>query len=169
MTAKPYLYQLGDIATPYGPLRLTVSGLAELADCWDASTPSALADRVRDLRPDDVRRLLTTLLRPSGRPEQAASLSDVDVLALLPAVTACLVQALASGEGTSTHAEQGPKDQSPRWPFANWHRLAVRQLQIPPNEFWAMPLRDWLTLITSAPPAIGLTDLHALMKDFPDE
>ena len=34
------------------------------------------------------------------------------------------------------------------WPFDAWHTLAVRQFGLSPAAFWAMPLRDWLHLIT---------------------
>jgi hypothetical protein len=55
------------------------------------------------------------------------------------------------------------------WPFATWHRTAVRQLQLSPTEFWAMPLSDWLALIAPDQPALDRTTLDDLMKDYPDE
>lgn len=55
------------------------------------------------------------------------------------------------------------------WPFTVWHRLAVRQLQLHPSEFWAMPLADWLALLDPDVPALGRADLTQMMKDYPDD
>jgi len=55
------------------------------------------------------------------------------------------------------------------WPFAAWHRLAVRHLALNPSEFWAMPLRDWLALIAPDAPALDGRSLDQLMKDYPDD
>ncbi|GLQ19659.1 phage tail assembly chaperone [Algimonas porphyrae] len=54
------------------------------------------------------------------------------------------------------------------WPFDEWHRLAVRHLQLSPSEFWAMPLADWLSLIAIDRSALDRSDLNKLMKDHPD-
>lgn len=55
------------------------------------------------------------------------------------------------------------------WPFAAWHRTAVRHLSLAPSEFWAMPLADWLALIAPDAPALNGGRLAQLMKDFPDD
>lgn len=55
------------------------------------------------------------------------------------------------------------------WPFQAWHRLAVRHLHLDPSEFWAVPLRDWLVLISPDTPALDRTALTQLMKDYPDD
>ena len=55
------------------------------------------------------------------------------------------------------------------WPFDQWLQIAVRRFGLSPNEFWEMPLREWLSLMQA-------THLHGfdravmadLMKDFPD-
>lgn len=54
------------------------------------------------------------------------------------------------------------------WPFAAWHRLAVRHVGLSPSEFWAMPLADWLALIAPDAPALDHPALDQLMKDYPD-
>lgn len=54
------------------------------------------------------------------------------------------------------------------WPFAAWHRLAVRHVGLSPSEFWAMPLADWLALIAPDAPALDHPTLDQLMKDYPD-
>lgn len=55
------------------------------------------------------------------------------------------------------------------WPFAAWHRLAVRHLTLNPSEFWAMPLADWLALIAPDTFALDPAALRQLMKDYPDD
>jgi len=55
------------------------------------------------------------------------------------------------------------------WPFQAWHRLAVRHLHLNPSEFWAMPLADWLALISPDTPALDRTALTQMMKDYPDD
>ncbi|MEM7728930.1 MAG: phage tail assembly chaperone [Pseudomonadota bacterium] len=59
------------------------------------------------------------------------------------------------------------------WPFADWHRFAVRRLQLQPSEFWAMPLADWLALVEAETgprsPAMDGAALKTLMEDYPDE
>jgi hypothetical protein len=55
------------------------------------------------------------------------------------------------------------------WPFTAWHGLAVRRLSLNPSEFWAMPLADWLALITPDAPALDAAALDQLMKDYPDD
>jgi hypothetical protein len=54
-------------------------------------------------------------------------------------------------------------------PFADWHKVAVRHLSLSPSEFWAMPMADWLALITPDAPALNGSALTQLMKDFPDD
>lgn len=55
------------------------------------------------------------------------------------------------------------------WPFAAWHRLAVRHFALNPSEFWAMPLHDWLALIAPDALAMDARSLDQLMKDYPDD
>lgn len=55
------------------------------------------------------------------------------------------------------------------WPFAAWHRLAVRQLGLQPSEFWALPLADWLSLIAPDRAPMSGARLLALMEDHPDD
>jgi len=33
------------------------------------------------------------------------------------------------------------------WPFDQWQQIAIRRFNLTPSEFWAMPLRDWLSLM----------------------
>ena len=54
------------------------------------------------------------------------------------------------------------------WPFPDWHRLAVRQLHLPPGEFWAMPLADWLALLCPDTAPLDADALRKLMEDYPD-
>ena len=55
------------------------------------------------------------------------------------------------------------------WPFAAWHRLAVRAFHLQPSEFWAMPLADWLALIRPDAAPMDHAQLNQLMKDYPDD
>ncbi len=54
------------------------------------------------------------------------------------------------------------------WPFTDWHRLAVRQLHLPPGEFWTMPLADWLALLRPDTAPLDTDALRKLMEDYPD-
>jgi len=56
------------------------------------------------------------------------------------------------------------------WPFQTWHTIAVRRFGLSPDQFWDMPLRDWLALIGEASRAgVSRDDLQNLMKLYPDE
>lgn len=55
------------------------------------------------------------------------------------------------------------------WPFDDWLRIAVKVLRISPGEFWAMSLRDWITLTRDSQAKITRSDLTVLMRDFPDD
>ena len=55
------------------------------------------------------------------------------------------------------------------WPFRDWHRFAVRHLNLSPGEFWAMPLADWLALIEPDTTPLDGAALRALMEDHPDD
>lgn len=87
-------YRPGDEPTPLGPLRLTVSALAEIADRLGASGPGQLAKLIRDLGPDRARHLLVALLRPSGTEQRVTRLSDREVADLMPSVARCISRAL---------------------------------------------------------------------------
>ncbi|GGX56137.1 hypothetical protein GCM10011309_01080 [Litorimonas cladophorae] len=55
------------------------------------------------------------------------------------------------------------------WPFDVWLRIAVKRFGLSPSEFWSLPLRDWLVLMSDAKPAtLDRTRLEDLMKVFPD-
>lgn len=54
------------------------------------------------------------------------------------------------------------------FPFDPWLRLSVTVFKIPPADFWAMSVRDWLTLTAAEPRDISPGDLRALMMQFPD-
>ena len=88
-------YRPGDVMTELGLLRLTVGGLAELAERFEADTPSELSDQIRGLSPDGARHLLSVLLRPSGSEAQVARLSDSDIAKLMPAAARTIAQALS--------------------------------------------------------------------------
>lgn len=87
-------YRLGDVPTTYGPMRLTVGGLAEMATRCDALDLQSLADKVRVMTPVTARHLATVLLRPCGGAERVKGLSDVQVAALMPAAARCITDAL---------------------------------------------------------------------------
>ncbi len=55
------------------------------------------------------------------------------------------------------------------FPFDEWLRLSVTVLRISPEAFWAMSMRDWLTLTAAQSPDITPDDLRALMTRFPDK
>ena len=55
------------------------------------------------------------------------------------------------------------------WPFAAWHRTAITQLGLSPDQFWAMPLADWLALIRSDRAPMSGAQLLDLLKDHPDD
>jgi len=59
------------------------------------------------------------------------------------------------------------------WPFAEWLDVAVRIFGLSPQEFWAVSLSDWLTLLeqrtrgaTQRP--ITRDDFSKMMMNFPD-
>ena len=60
------------------------------------------------------------------------------------------------------------------WPFDVWLDVAVRIYGLSPQDFWAMSLRDWLSLLSqtdarkSARP-LNRNSLSGLMTDFPDK
>lgn len=170
-------YRLGDVLTDLGALRLTLAGLAELADQHDAPCARRLAQRIRVLNPDMARHLLTVLLRPSGDAARVARLTPRQVLAYLPSVTTAIVRAFSAETGASDdaalpnpHREMQKDERSGHdWPFHVWLRLAVRQFHMSPSEFWALPVADWLALIAPDRPALGRGALHELMKDYPDD
>lgn len=87
-------YRLGDVPTPFGPMRLTVSGLAEVVTRCDAPNLQSLADQIRMMTPVTARHLATALLRPCGGAGQIDSLSDADVASLMPAAACCITDAL---------------------------------------------------------------------------
>lgn len=56
------------------------------------------------------------------------------------------------------------------WPFENWQHIAIRRFGLQPSEFWAMPLRDWLTLLEGVKPrGCDRRNLEALTKIYPDD
>ncbi|WP_427449920.1 phage tail assembly chaperone [Litorimonas sp. WD9-15] len=56
------------------------------------------------------------------------------------------------------------------WPFESWQQIAIRRFGLIPSEFWAMPVRDWLTLLDGAKPSgFDREALDALLTLFPDE
>ena len=55
------------------------------------------------------------------------------------------------------------------FPLDTWLRLSVTVFHIPPREFWAMSVCDWLTLIAGEDPDISVADLRNLMTQFPDK
>lgn len=56
-----------------------------------------------------------------------------------------------------------------QWPLMAWFRLAVLQLHIQPENFWDMPLRDWLWLCRkTSKPSFLEQELEVLMAQFPD-
>ena len=60
-----------------------------------------------------------------------------------------------------------------KWPFDHWHQIAIRRFNLSPSEFWAMPLRDWLGLMSGLKGAgfdrAALTELLKLYPDAGDE
>lgn len=55
------------------------------------------------------------------------------------------------------------------WPFDQWLAVAVQNFYLDPSEFWAMPLADWLSLITPQSSALSREHLTYLMKEYPDD
>jgi uncharacterized phage protein (TIGR02216 family) len=55
------------------------------------------------------------------------------------------------------------------WPFREWHRIAVRSLNLQPSEFWAMPLADWLALLAPETAPMDRAQLDDLIKEYPDD
>jgi len=55
------------------------------------------------------------------------------------------------------------------WPFDRWIQIAIRRFGLSPTEFWAMPLRDWLTLLQSIQSShFDRADLDKLISTYPD-
>lgn len=56
------------------------------------------------------------------------------------------------------------------WPFKPWFRLAVTQLNIAPDVFWNMAVRDWLWVCAAdSKHALSLENFHSLFEDYPDD
>lgn len=56
------------------------------------------------------------------------------------------------------------------WPFESWQQIAIRRFNLQPSEFWAMPLRDWLTLIEAIKPCgFDRQTLDDLLEIYPDK
>jgi len=56
------------------------------------------------------------------------------------------------------------------WPFEAWLTLALRGFGLAPDAFWAMSLRDWLSVTrTDGAQAMRREELSALCLKFPDE
>lgn len=89
-------FRPGDVATPLGPLRLTVGALAEIADATGAASPAELADRVRTMGPDTARTILAALLRPCAHADRVDALDAAAIAALMPAAVRCIAGALRS-------------------------------------------------------------------------
>lgn len=68
----------------------------------------------------------------------------------------------------NTNAENPPlKD---NWPFDAWLNLAVTRFGLPPREFWAMSVKDWLTLTAPTnPQGLSRDGFAALSARYPDE
>lgn len=56
-----------------------------------------------------------------------------------------------------------------RFPLDTWLRLAVTVFRLSPQEFWAMSVCDWLTLIAGEDPDVSPVALRKLMTQFPDK
>ena len=57
-----------------------------------------------------------------------------------------------------------------KWPFDIWLKTAVRGFGLSPTEFWQMPVRDWLVLISGANDrGIARDKFDDLMNIYPDE
>jgi len=62
------------------------------------------------------------------------------------------------------------KMRSEDWPFEAWLTLALRGFGLAPDAFWAMSLRDWLSVTrTDGAQAMRREELSALCLKFPDE
>ena len=60
------------------------------------------------------------------------------------------------------------------WPFQMWLELAVRVYGLSPQEFWAMSLTDWLSLLSqnskrASMQPLNTASLSDLINQFPDE
>jgi hypothetical protein len=56
------------------------------------------------------------------------------------------------------------------WPFEDWFRLAVLNMNMAPQDFWNLPARDWFWLCRKRDvAAIDETSFQALFEAFPDE
>jgi len=55
------------------------------------------------------------------------------------------------------------------WPFDAWQQIAIRRFNLSPSEFWAMPLRDWLGLMSGVKTGgFDSAALAELLKSYPD-
>jgi len=55
------------------------------------------------------------------------------------------------------------------WPFDLWLKTAVRGFGLSPAAFWAMSVRDWLSLLASnSEQGLARTELSSLMNIYPD-
>ncbi len=55
------------------------------------------------------------------------------------------------------------------WPFDLWLKTAVRGFGLSPIEFWAMSVRDWLSLLSNqTEQGLGRTEFSKLMGTYPD-
>lgn len=88
-------YRLGDVPTAFGPMRLTVGGLAEIVARCETPDLQSLADAIRAMSPATARHLATALLRPCGGASEVEGLSDSQVAILMPSAACCITDALA--------------------------------------------------------------------------
>ncbi len=55
------------------------------------------------------------------------------------------------------------------WPFERWQQIAIRRFGLAPTEFWALPVREWLSLLDGAKPSgFDRTALADLLDIYPD-
>ena len=55
------------------------------------------------------------------------------------------------------------------WPFDSWLQIAVRRFGMAPSEFWATPVREWLTLLDGTRrPGFDHDAMTRLLDEFPD-
>jgi hypothetical protein len=56
------------------------------------------------------------------------------------------------------------------WPFQAWQQIAIRRFGLAPSEFWAMPMRDWLALLSGLNTGgLDRDALYKLLEIYPDE